>query len=511
MRIASGAGFFSNNEDCFQKGGVMKLKFPNRKRIRFYSIFTIILLLLFLSFSSAPYARCTFLIAGKEATEDGSILIARNEDLEGGWAKHIVINPVTEYKEGETITSKNDFVWELPEKTLKYISVQDCLPTYGIYHECAINSEQVAVSATTTARQNEKSKVADPLVEDGVGENIITTLIAQKARTALEGVQMVGQMVETKGASESFGMAIGDPKEVWLLEVGGGHHWVAVKVPDDTYFVGANALRIGEVNLTDHENFCGSADLIDFAIEHQLYDPDCGEPFHFAKAYGTAKDYQVRNYRRVWGGLNYFTPSAQFGSESKHYPLFNKPDEKIGLEDAMNFMRYHYQDTEYDSILVNPNERGIGTFSTIESHVLQLRDWLPNNLGGVQWIALSTPLASPFIPYYVGIEELPAPYRMGSDQYDDQSAYWAFRTLAILSASNFEGKGQEILEKWHSFEKQQLSIQPYLEETVQQLLENNEHEIGIDLLNQYTNGQCLMALHKAYQLKKDYFTQMSNE
>jgi len=177
----------------------------------------------------------------------------------------------------------------------------------------------------------------------------------------------------------------------------------------------------------------------------------------------------------------------------------------------MNFMRYHYQDTEYDSILVNPNERGIGTFSTIESHVLQLRDWLPNNLGGVQWIALSTPLASPFIPYYVGIEELPAPYRMGSDQYDDQSAYWAFRTLAILSASNFEGKGQEILEKWHSFEKQQLSIQPYLEETVQQLLENNEHEIGIDLLNQYTNGQCLMALHKAYQFKKDYFTQMSNE
>lgn len=489
----------------------MNLRSPNTKRIRFYSIVTITLLWLFLFFSPASYARCTFLIAGKEATQDGSILIARNEDLEGGWAKHIVINPVTEYEKGDTITSKNGFVWELPEKTLKYVSVQDCLPTYGIYHECAINSEQVAVSATTTAHQNERAKEADPLIEEGIGENIITTLVAQEAKSALEGVQMVGRMVETRGASESFGMAIGDPKEVWLLEVGGGHHWVAVKVPDDSYFVGANALRIGEVNLADTENYLGSADLIDFAIEHQLYDPDCGEPFHFAKAYGTAAAYQVRNYRRVWGGLNYFTPSAHWNPETKIHPLFNKPDKKISLEEAMNLMRYHYQNTEYDSIQKNPDERGIGTFSTIESHVLQIRDWLPDELGGVQWIALSTPLASPFIPYYVGIEELPAIYQDGSDQYDDQSAYWAFRTLGILSALDFEGKGQEILAHWQNFEEQQLIRQPYLEKNVQQLLENDKHEIAIDMLNQYSNGQCLIALHQAYQYKRDYFTQMSNE
>ena len=322
---------------------------------------------------------------------------------------------------------------------------------------------------------------------------------------------MVGQMVETKGASESFGMAIGDPNEVWLLEVGGGNHWVAVKVPADSYFVGANALRIGEVKLADKENYRGSADLIDFAIEHQLYDPDCGEPFHFAKAYGTAEAYKARNYRRVWGGLNYFTPSAQWNPETKNYPLFNEPDEKINLEDAMNFMRYHYQGTEYDSIRVNPDERGVGTFSTMESHVLQLRDWLPDELGGVQWIALSTPLASPFIPYYVGIKELPSIYQEGSDYYDNQSAYWAFRTLAILSTADFEGKGEEILEKWQNFEEQQLIRQPYLEKTVQQLWDTGKKEIAIDMLNQYSNGQCLIALHKAYQFKRGYFTQMSNE
>ena len=471
----------------------------------------ICIVLFVLSCTMIVSAKCTFLIVGKHASEDGSILIARNEDLEGSWAKHIILNPATEYEPGKTITSTNDFVWNLPGKTLKYLSVKDWAPTYGLYHECAINSEQVAVSATTTAHQNAKAKEADPLINNGIGENLITTLVAQQASTALEGVKMVGEIVDTKGASESFGMAIGDPNEVWLLEIGGGHHWVAVKVPDNAYFIGANALRIGEVDLSDKANFQGSADLVDFAIKHQLYDPESGEPFHFAKAYGTAESYKVRNYRRVWGGINYLTPSAQLDPESKNYPLFNQPDEKISLKNAMELMRYHYQGTEYDSILVNPEERGIGTFSTIESHILQLRNWLPNEIGGVQWIALATPLASPFIPYYVGIEELPAVYQQGSDYYDDDSAYWAFRTLAILSSNDFEGKGQTIAEKWDQFENKQLAVQPYLEKTLHQLFHDGQQETAIDMINQFSNGQCLLALHKAYKYKADYLTQMSNQ
>lgn len=201
---------------------------------------------------------CTMLIVGKSATSDGSVLIARNEDFPGNWAKHIIVVPKADHKPGETIESATGFSMPLPPVTYGYISLQDWDPSQGRFNEGGINEYQVGVSATESAKQNEKAKLADPLVDTGVGENIVTALVLQQAKTAAEGVELVGHLVEEYGASETFGMAIGDPDEAWLLEVGGGHHWVAVRVPDDSYVLEPNELRIGEVNLEDTANFKGA-------------------------------------------------------------------------------------------------------------------------------------------------------------------------------------------------------------------------------------------------------------
>lgn len=458
--------------------------------------------------ASTAFAECTMLIVGKDATEDGSVIISRNEDYGGNWAKHFIINEAEEHDEGATIVSENGFEWELPEKTLKYFSVQDWIPEWGRFHETAINSKQVGVTATTTAGQNDEAKEVDPTIKDGLGENIVTTIVVQRAKSAREGVKLVGKMVDEKGASEIFGMAIADENNAWLLEVGGGHHWVAVKVPDDSYFVGGNALRIGEVDLEDSENYLGSEDLIDFAVDNGLYDPDSGEPFHFAKAYGTAKDYSSSNYRRVWGGIDLLSPSLEVNPEAKNYPLFVKPDDKISVADAANLLRYHYQDTEYDSINVNKEERGIGTFSTIESHVMQLRDWLPDSIGGVQWISMSTPLASPYIPYYVGIQEVPEVYQIGENKYDNKSAYWAFRSLASISSQDYQGKGEEIKEVWSEFEEKQFELQENIEKTALELYDSDK-ELANEFLSNYSTGQALRALHKAYELRDELRTEIS--
>jgi len=470
-------------------------------------IVVIVLIVLLLS-ASAAFAECTMLIAGKEATEDGSIIIARNEDYGGNWAKHYILNEAEEHEKGATIESENGFVWELPEKTLKYFSVQDWIPEWGRFHETAINTEQVGVTATTTAGQNEKAKEVDSRIKDGLGENIVTTIVAQRAKTAREGVKLVGKIIDEKGASETFGMAIADDNEAWLLEVGGGHHWVAVRVPDDSYFVGANALRIGEVDLEDRDNYLGSEDLIEFAVENGLYDPNSGEPFHFAKAYGTAKDYSSSNYRRVWGGIDLLSPSLKVEPEAKNYPLFVKPDKKISVADAGSLLRCHYQDSEYDSINVNQEERGIGTFSTIESHVMQLRNWLPNSIGGVQWISMSTPLASPYIPYYVGIQEVPEVYQIGENEYDNKSAYWAFRSLANISSQDYQGKGQQIREVWQEFEQEQYDLQENVEKAALEIYENDK-ELANKFLSNYSTGQALRALHKAYELRDELRTAVS--
>lgn len=456
---------------------------------------------------TSPIQACTFFVAGPEASEDGSILIARTEDFHPNIAKHIIINESETHEEGATIVSQNGLEWELPEETYRYISVRDYEPIYGRFHSTAINSQFVGISATTTTSQNDLAREADPLVEDGLGENIVVTLVAQRAKSAREAIALIGEIIETKGASETFGLAVADQEEVWFLENGGGHRWVAARVPDNKYFVGANAMRIGHVDL-ECDDFMGSPDLIDFAIEHGLYDPETHGEFHFAEAYGTAREYRRGNYMRVWGGVDFFNPSQEFQLEDQRFPLFLEPEEKISVDQVMEFMRYHYQGTEYDTYGEESGERGIGTSRTIHAHVMQMKTWLPPEIGAIQWIAVSTPLASPFVPYFLGLQEIPKAYQIGDDAYDDISAFWAFRTIANLALSNYQEYGQDIRELWEDFEEKQFQVHKHIIAQAQALYEEGEEEAMRDLLTSFNNGQALRALDKAYRLREDLITDL---
>jgi len=454
---------------------------------------------------------CTMLIVGKAATTDGSILFARNEDYPGNWAKHIIVVPGETHKAEEVIKSATGFVYPQPSLNYKYISAQDWDPTQGRFNAGGISEYQVGVSATTSAHQNDKAKEVDPLIETGIGENIIVALVLQGAKTAKEGVRLVGELVEEYGSSEAFGMAIGDSNEAWLLEVGGGHHWVAVRVPDNSYVVDANALRIGEVNLSDTANFMGSADLITFAEEHGLYDSASGEPFDFAKAYGTAADLSVYNYRRVWGGQHFFTPSAELDPEAKRYPLFLIPDEKITPQRVMSFLRYHYQGTDYDTETpTGQDERSIGQSNTLESHVIQLRSWLPNPIGGVIWLSMSAPRTSVYIPYYSGIAEVPSAYQLGTDEYDSKSAYWAFRTITSIVFTNFSEKAKDVQTTWEAFESREFAWQPTIEKVAVELYDQDKI-LAVEFLTNYSNGLALNALDKAFTLKKNLLSKLAGE
>lgn len=466
-----------------------------------------ITLVLLIVFTSPAFARCTTVVVGKDAAADGSIFIGRNEDYAGHWAKNLKINDEQQVKEKQEIVSENGFKWQLPKETFKYISVTDANPDLGRFHEFAINTKQVGISATNSANQNKKAAAADPLVTTGIGENIITTLLAKEASTAREAVKLVGEMVKNKGAAECFALVVGDSKEVWLVEVGGGHHWAAVKVPSDKYLILANALRIGEVDLEDKENYLGSADLIEFAKENDLYDYK-NQKFNFAKAYGTADDYKKYNYRRVWGGISYFSPSLNLNSKAKNYPLFVKPDKKIKLNKIMSFLRYHYQGSKYDPLANGIDERAPGTLKTIESHIIQLRDEFPNPIAGLTWLSLSSPLGSVYVPYYSGITKIPTSYTKADSYYDSQSAYWAFRELTNLAYSNDQLKLDTVKNKWKNFEEYQFEIQNEIENIAFSLYQVAP-EKGIEFLTEYSNARALKALTEAREMRNQIKTDFS--
>lgn len=81
-------------------------------------------------------------------------------------------------------------------------------------------------------------------------------------------------------------------------------HWIAVKVPDDSYAMIANGLRIHGVDL-DAPDVMHSKGLLDFVKQHKLLEKPDASSFNFAKAFGVIGD--VYNVDREWLGQSMLT------------------------------------------------------------------------------------------------------------------------------------------------------------------------------------------------------------
>lgn len=458
---------------------------------------------------STPTNACTSVIVGKEVSVDGSIIISRNEDMSGAWTKKFIVVPRTEYKEGEMFVAYNGLKIAQPKVGYKYTALPDWDPSEGQFEAAGINEYQVAVSATNSAQANEKAIAADPFIEAGVGEPILPTLLLPRITTAEEGVTLFGNLIEQYGANEAYGFFIADPKSAWYVETGSGHRWAAVKVPADHYLTLANVLVIGDVKLDDPENYRGAKDVVEFAKANQLYDP-ATEAFDFAKAYG-AKIEDPYSTRRIWWAQHLLTPSVQQDPEAKRFPLFMKPDKKIGLKDVMNVLRSRYEGTQYcPDVETGKTERTIAVERTMESHIIQLRDWLPNDLGGVLWLDMANPVYSVYLPFYSGITDTPAPYKSGTDRYDDSSAYWVFRAVGLLAATNPEQIGKGIIEFWGAYQDRLIAEQATIDQAAKQLYADKKEAAGREFLMSYSHGTAFRALAVAAQMKQDILSWMAS-
>ena len=181
---------------------------------------------------------CTTILVGKNATNDGSTIIARNEDCENGDfnAKSMVV--VTPEEQPRKYTGVNSHLTiDLPDNPIRYICTPNTDPTDGVWGEAGINAANVSMSATETISTNARVLGADPLIAyqpatdstpekpGGIGEEDLITIILPYIKTAREGVTRMGKLLEEHGTYEMNGVAFGDSDEVWYIETIGGHHW----------------------------------------------------------------------------------------------------------------------------------------------------------------------------------------------------------------------------------------------------------------------------------------------
>jgi len=374
----------------------------------------------FILLSSAiakQHKHCTYFVAGKDATADGSVLMGYNNDWDAKNA--LVVRVVPAAADGSTY---------------RYVRIMTSLD--GETPEGGLNEHQLGFlfGAATTVKQEVSD--ADPFIDSGYGAEL-WDIILSKCSTARQAIDMMEQMANTKGFSDwaAGSMAVADPNEAWDIELLGGHHWAAERIPDDAYFVGPNVLRLKAIDLSKRNKFRGSLDLVEFATMLGIYDPSEG-PFDLAWVYNDPDDLtEYYNTNRIWRVMTRFNPSMSLDPTMPYStrPLFVVPEHKLTRFDFMAINRDHYEHTQLDQTLdytlMDPHkqtDRPICYPDTDYAAIWQLRKWMPDPVGGVLWLAPSHPCSSAFVPFYAGITDM-------SVSWSDPVAQTAFKAFHAVS------------------------------------------------------------------------------
>ena len=457
-------------------------------------------------------SECTTIIIGQEQTADGSMIVARSEDWDAMEAKNYEIFEDTDNGPREFIAKDSPFRCELPEKALGYSALSP-YNLHGHWGSAGFNTAGVGMSATESIFSNDEVLKHDPLVENGVAENSVFNITLPYVHTAREGVERLGMLIEKYGIAEGFGIGFVDSKEIWYLETACGHRWLACRMPKDQYFVTGNQSRFRTYDPNDKENYLASADLIEFAEKHGLYNPAQGAfDFHVAYARDVVLD-TTYNYPRVWGLQQLFSPEIKNDVTKNTFPVFAKPAHKITLTELRTAFRFHYDNTEHDPYLnSNPKEpyRPVSIFRTTQTHLLQVRPELPQAIGCINYVAMGMADLGVFLPLYQGITSYPEAYTKGNGESSADSAYWKFRKIMVLGMTNYNKYAPVIKEAYAKFEAETDQRQREMEEEYLRIYKTQPLHAQ-DLLQAFSDKVLNSALDLADRLQERLFTLMTQD
>ncbi len=355
----------------------------------------------------------------------------------------------------------------------------------------------------------------------------LSNIALERCITAKEAANLTGQLIDEFGYYGTGETLIyGDPSEVWVIEMcggtpsGEGGYWVAQKVPEGEVFVAANEFRIREID-PENKDQIHSQNLFGDAETMGWWKPADGQ-LDWTRVFG-AGEYSHPYYSlgRVWRVLDKIAPSLNLspyveGPFTKKYPFSVVPDKPINIKGAFNLFRDHYEGTAFDLTVppaggafgnpyrnwgpfdvhdrLNPEElkpgawaRPLSTDPCGYSYVAQARDSLPDAIGGVCWLGLSSPSETCYAPFYAGITGIPAPYQNGSHwELDMNTAFWPFEMVQNWARLMYKEMAPIIRAEQIRLEEVALSRQSLVEKQALDLYTKDEMA-GRSFLTKYTN------------------------
>ena len=455
---------------------------------------------------------CTSLLAGKAAPADGSTMITYNADSYVLYGE-LYMQPAADYPAG---TMVDVYEWD----TQKYLGqIEQVEHTYATVGN--MNEHQLAIAESTWSSRPE---LLDTTAIVDYGSLIYLTL--QRARTAREAIEVMTGLVERYGyrsTGESFSIA--DPNEIWVLEMVSkgmkekGAVWVAIRIPDDCISGHANQSRIHQIPFSDKENCMYSEDVVSFAREMGYFEGDDSE-FSFSNAYAESDYLSYRGCDgRVWAYFNRFASGMSrylpFVMEMKGetLPLYVKPERKISVRDMQAMMRDHYENTplamtadegagpwespyRYSPLMWKVDsteyfhERPIATQQTGFSFVAQMRDWLPDAVGGILWFGVDDAAISVYNPIYCGVKRVPECFRVGNGDmctFSWTSAFWVNNWVANQTYVRFSQIYPDVQKVQQEIEDSYETSTKALEKEATALCRQNPEAVA-DLLTAFSDS-----------------------
>jgi len=444
--------------------------------------------------------NCFTILAGKNTTIDGSVLLAHNEDDGGKFLVDWYKVPHISHKADEKIILQKGAEIEQVDETFGFLWME--IPGLQ-FSDSYINEWGVTIVSNGCPSKETEGE----LVNGGIGY-YLRRIMAERAKTAKEAVKIAGEIIEKVGyLSSGRTYSIADVNEAWMLAVVKGKHWIAQRLPDDSVAVIPNYYTITRIDLKDTVNFLGSTDIIDYAIQKGWYDPSLGKEFDFRLAYGSEQSlHALWNIPRHMQAINLLS-EKQYGYYSQ-LPTTFKPKSKVSIQTLESVLANHYEGTQFEMNPAynngNPHKNIIMRICSASNRygfIAQLRNWMPVDVGAVLWIAPRRPCVQPFIPWYLGIEKIPEGYTRGnynnalknhfSDTHDlrekyPNHAYWTFVDYSDKIDTDYRNQIDKIKENKVTFEKELSDYQMNFEEEVLNIYKNNPKAARLKL-TEYTS------------------------
>lgn len=351
---------------------------------------------------------CTTIIVGKNATKDGSVIIAHSDDdVDDGrvirvpnlkmptrnvYYSNASLGSDTRYNStdirryigtdrGEGYNTLSEGY--APSVPLGSIPGQEgdtyayFDSSYGIVNEKGLMIGECTCGAKFTPEPDPQKRI--------FYSSELSRVVLERCTKAREAVELIGRLLIEYGYyGTGETLLLGDAEEGWVMEMcayeedGTSGIWVAQRVPDDEFFVAANEFRIRDIYINPGDNrqlsrmepgYFNSYDENGEERKDLIYSSNlfaaCQEA-GWIKEESSIDWLQTVSYgeyghpyyalRRVWRAFSKVAPLLDLPAKvedgyTRAYPFSVKPEKKLSVLDLAEVYRDHYEGTEFDQTI----------------------------------------------------------------------------------------------------------------------------------------------------------------